>query len=200
MAHLENNLQSSLVVIKPIIKYIAKSQYIHIYNSFIISHLTYGISAWGGIPHYKLVKLFAIQKRCTRLLFGKIILFDHAKYYKICARSRTFQEHLSTHDFCLERTKPLFKKHKLLTVHSLYYKYTFIGLFKILKFREPLVLFEKVLMSSNNCNNRMVLNPNIENNKLSVTEQNFLFKSCKIWNTFANNIFKRTKSIMIDVI
>ena len=91
VADLENKLKSSLVVIKRIIKYIPKSQYINIYNSLFISHLTYGISAWGGIPPYKLEKLFAIQKRCTRLLFGKKS-FDHAGYYKTCARSRlTFQ-------------------------------------------------------------------------------------------------------------
>ena len=37
------------------------------------------------------------------------------------------------------------------------------------------------------------LNPNIKNNKLPATEQNFLFKSCKIWNTFAKNIFEKNK-------
>ena len=90
MAHLENKLTSSLVVIKRIIKYIPKSQYMNIYNSLFISHLTYGISAWGGIPYYELEK-FAIQKRCTRLLFGKRISFDHAQYYKTCGRSRIFR-------------------------------------------------------------------------------------------------------------
>ena len=90
MAYLENKLKSSLVVIKRIIKYIPKSQYMKIYNSLFISHLTYGISAWGGIviPHYKLEKLFAIQKRCTRLLFGKRISFDHAEYYKTCRKDQ----------------------------------------------------------------------------------------------------------------
>ena len=66
-------------------------------------------------------------------------------------------------------------------------------MFKILKIREPRGLFEKVLISSNNRNNRMVLNPNIQNNKLPDTEQNFLFKSCKIWNTFAKDIFEKNK-------
>ena len=66
-------------------------------------------------------------------------------------------------------------------------------MFKILKFREPCELFEKVLISSNNCNNQMVLDLNIKNNKLPATEQNFLFKSCKIWNTFAKDIFEKNK-------
>ena len=66
-------------------------------------------------------------------------------------------------------------------------------MFKILKFREPRGLFEKVLIRSNNRNNRMVLNPIIQNNKLPATEQNFLFKSCKIWNTFAKDIFEKNR-------
>ena len=51
-------------------------------------------------------------------------------------------------------------------------------MFKILKFREPSGLFEKVLIPSNNRNNQMVINLNIKNTKISATEQIFLFKSC----------------------
>ena len=46
-------------------------------------------------------------------------------------------------------------------------------------------------MSSDNRNNRIVLNPNTKNNKLPAPEQNFLFKSCKIWITFAKDIFEK---------
>ena len=88
-------------------KYIPQSQYMNIYNSLFLSHLTYGISAWGGIPDYKLEKLFVIQKRCICLLFGKKLSFDQGEYYKTCARARTFQEHKSPQDFRLEHTKPL---------------------------------------------------------------------------------------------
>ena len=193
VSHLENKLKSCLVVIKRIMKYIPNSQYMNIYNSLFLSHLTYGISAWGGIPHYKLEKLFVIQKRCIRLLFGRKLSFDHGEYYKTCARSRTYQEHMSPHNFCLEHTKPLFTEHKLLTLHSLYYKHTFIEMFKIIKFREPRGLFEKILISSNDYNNRIILKPNITHNKLPATEQNFLFKSCKIWNTFAKDILEKNK-------
>ena len=76
VSHLENKLKSSLVVIKRIIKYIPQFQYMNIYNSLFLSHLTYGISVWGGIPDYKLEKLFVIQKRCIRLLFGKKVSFE----------------------------------------------------------------------------------------------------------------------------
>ena len=193
VSHLENKLKSSLVVIKRIIKYVPQSQYMNIYNSLFVSHLTYGISAWGGIPHYKLEKLFAIQKRCIRLLFGKKLSFDHGEYYKTCARSRTFEEHMSPQNFCLEHTKPLFTEHKLLTLHSLYYKHTFIEMFKIIKFREPRGLFENVLISSNDYNNRIILKPNITHNNLTNTMQNFMFKSCKIWNSFNKDVFEKNK-------
>ena len=123
------------------------SQYMNIYNSLFLSHLTYDISALGGIPHYKLEKLFVIQKRCIRLLFGRKLSFDHGELYKTCARSRTYQEHTSPHNFCLQHTKPLFTEHKLLTLHSLYYKHKFIEMFEIIKFREPRGLFEMILIS-----------------------------------------------------
>ena len=97
--------------------------------------------------------------------------FGHGReYYKTCARSRTFQEHKNPQDFCLEHTKPLLKEHKLLTLHSLYYKHTFIELFKIIKFREPRGLFEKISITSNDHNNRILLKPNIVHNRLPATE------------------------------
>ena len=193
VSHLENKLKSSLAVIKRIMKYIPHSQYMNIYNSLFLSHLAYGISSWGGIPNYKLEKLFVIQKRCIRLLFGKNLSFDHGEYYKTCARSRTFQENMSPYDFCLEHTKPLFLEQKLLTVHGLYNKHTFVELFKIIKFREPRGLFDKILISCNDHNNRMILKPKIVNNNIPTTQQNFFFKSCKIWNALAKDIFVKNK-------
>ena len=193
VTHLENKLKSSLVVIKRIMKYIPKSQYMSIYNSLFLSHLTYGISAWGGIPHYKLVKLFGIQKRCIRLLFGKELSFDHGEYYMTCARSRTFREHVSPYDFSLEHTKPLFTEQKLLTIHNLYYKHTFLEIFKIIKHREPRGIFDKIKVSTNNRNNQILLKPNITDNKLLINQQNFLSKSCKIWNVFVKEVFEKNK-------
>ena len=193
VSHLENKLKNSLVIIKRIMKYIPKTQYINIYNSLFLSHLSYGISAWGGIPHYKLEKLFVIQKRCIRLLFGKQLSFDHGEYYMTCARSRTVQEHLSPHNFSLEHTKPLFTDQKLLTIHNLYHKHVFLEMFKIVKHREPRGLFDKVLITPNNRNNHVILKPDITDNKLLITKQIFLSKSCKIWNTLVKDILEKNK-------
>ena len=68
-------------------------------------HLTYCISAWGGVSKYKLQTIFSIQKRCIRLLFGKVCNYDHFEFYETCARIRSIDEHRATKDYCLEHTK-----------------------------------------------------------------------------------------------
>ena len=113
-------LNSSIVMIKRIIKFIPKSEYIKIYDALFQSHLSYCISSWGGIPSSKLHGLFAIQKRFIQLLFGTEYSFDHAGYYETCARARSYTDHISTKNHCLEQTKPLFNKHNLLTLSNFY--------------------------------------------------------------------------------
>ena len=79
--YVENKLMSTIVLIKRIKKFIPSSHYFKIYHSLFISHLTYGISCWGGICPSKLIKMFNIQKRCVRILFGDKYSFDHPEYY-----------------------------------------------------------------------------------------------------------------------
>ena len=43
-----------------------------------------------------------IQKRCIRPLFGKRLNFDHAEFYKTCARTRTIDEHFALKNFVLQ--------------------------------------------------------------------------------------------------
>ena len=71
--HLEKlnaKLASCIAVIKRIMKFIPRSEYKKLYDSLFKSHLSYCISSWGGVSPYRLSKLFSIQKRCVRLLFG----------------------------------------------------------------------------------------------------------------------------------
>ena len=100
---------------------------------------------------------------------------------------------MSPHIFCLENTKPLFTEYKRLTLHSLYYKHTFIQMFKIIKFRESRGLSEKILICCNDYNNRIILKPSITHSKLLATEQIFLVKCCKIWNTFAKGVLEKSR-------
>ena len=85
-----------------------------IYHFLFISHLTYGISCWGGICPSKLIKMFNIKKRCVRILFGDNYSFNHPEYYLTCARARTYMDHTTLTDYSLEQTKPIFNKYKLL--------------------------------------------------------------------------------------
>ena len=93
-----------------------------IYHSLFESHLTYGISCWGGSYKSKLQKIFCLQKRCIRILFGRTYSFDHHEFYYSCAHTKTYTEHMAQKDFNLEHTKPLFVKNNLLTIHNLYTK------------------------------------------------------------------------------
>ena len=86
------------------------SQYMKIYHSLFESHLTYGISCWGRSYKSKLQKIFCLQKRCIRILFGRTYSFDHHEFYYSCARTKTYTEHMAQKDFNLEHTKPLFVK------------------------------------------------------------------------------------------
>ena len=124
--HLTKKLNSSIVLIKRIMKFIPKSEYMKIYDALFKSHLSYCISSWGAIPNSKLQSVFAIQKRCIRLLFGTEYLYDHTGYYATCVGARTYQHHMSPKNYCLEHTKPLFNKHKLMNLPNLYVYHTFL--------------------------------------------------------------------------
>ena len=51
--------------------YVPKSVHKQLYHALFESHLVYGISVWGSQSHTALNKLFTLQKKCIRMLFGK---------------------------------------------------------------------------------------------------------------------------------
>ena len=48
---------------------IPKHLYKDIYHTLFESHLSYGISSWGGISQNKLKLLFITQKKCVRVVW-----------------------------------------------------------------------------------------------------------------------------------
>ena len=75
--HTENLYKRSkcaLAVIKRIKHRVTEQNFKTLYSSLFESHLQllYGISVWGGISHTKLDKLFRLQKKCVRILFGDL--------------------------------------------------------------------------------------------------------------------------------
>ena len=186
--HMIEKLNSSIIMIKRIIKFIPKSQYMKIYNGLFKSHLSYCISSWGSVPGYKLQSVFSIQKRCIRLLFGTEYSYDHAGYYETCARARTYADHVSQKDYSQEHTKPLFNKNKILNLPNLYIYHTFIDLFKILKKHTPISLFTLFDQSQRGTNFLLHL-PKVN---LNVSKNNFVYNSCMLWNTLISDMFERS--------
>ena len=187
--HLTEKLNASIVIIKRIIKFIPKSEYKQIYEGLFKSHLSYCISCWGGIPKSKLEVLFRIQKRCIRLLFGLKYSFDHSGFYETCARARTYQDHIKPKNYCQEHTKPLFNKQKILNVFNLYVYHTYINTFKILKTHAPVCIWS--LFSQSQRNAKFLLHP--PKIDLSISQNNFLFKSCSIWNALVSQILEKSQ-------
>ena len=187
-------LLSSLVVIKRIYKYIPKEQLKTIYQTLFLPHLTYCISTWGGVSHNKLNKLFVVQKRCIRLLFGEEISFDHHEYYQTCARVRPFADHKKEKNFVLEHTKPIFCKFDLLTLKNLYNLHTFVELFKILKYHIPNPLFD-LFTASKHCSSNLLHIPLV---KLDIAKHNFVFSASSLWNNLIDNIFTKLEPITIS--
>ena len=149
---LEEKLNSCIVMIKRIRKYVPQTEYLKIYNALFMSHLSYCISCWGGVPSYKLEKIFSIQKRCVR---------------NMCPS----EDHNATRDFTLEHTKPLFNEKEILNLENLYLYHTFMETFKIMKFSAPISMRSvvKFLPRSEKLKLEVPLD------RLDVSQQNFVF-------------------------
>ena len=190
LEHLEQKLNSSIITIKRIKKFIPQEHYGKLYHSLFVSHLTYGISAWGSLSSCKLQKIFCIQKRCLRLLFGKSLNFDHAEYYKTCARTRPIDEFLAPKDYSLEHTKPLFTENNFLTVHNLYKSFVLNEIFKIRKYRYPIPLYTLLKKSPDSTriggNDKIV----VPKYNLCTSRQQFLYNGINIWNQTVDTVNK----------
>ena len=187
--YVKEKLHASINIIKRIYKFIPKDEHINLYNSLFKSHLSYCLSSWGGAPAHKLDTLFAVQKRCVRLLFGKRFTFDHLGFYETCARIRTYQEHTSKRDYSLEHTKAIFNENKILSLQNLYSYHSTLEVLRIMKFRQPISLFELLEVGDRkSCLNLKI--PKISKNKHM---HEFSFSSAKIWNKIVGNLFDTNK-------
>ena len=153
---------------------------------------SYCTSCWGAIPSSKLQGIFAIQKRCIRLLFGCEYSFDHAVYYETCARIRTYEEHKAKKNYCLEHTKPLFNKQKILSLFNLYIYHTFLNSFKVLKTHTPLSLYNLFTQGCRDANFLLLL-PKVN---LNISKNNFFFNACTIWNSLIGDMLE--KSLLLE--
>ena len=185
---LEEKLNSCIITIKRIKKFIPTEHYNKLYYSLFSSHLSYGISVWGGVADYRLSKIFSIQKRCIRLLFGNIPNFDHLEYYQTCARARTYEEHMSPKDYSLEHTKPLFKEKGFLTVHNLYKLFIFNELFKIQKYHCPTSISDTLNLYRRSFVKLTLSVPTYNHNK---SRQQFFYSGIGLWNKLLPHVLKK---------
>ena len=75
----------------------------------------------------------------------------------------------------------------LLSLHHLYIYHTFCDVFKILKFRTPISLFE-MLENSPSDSNMMLIIPKV---KLDLEKNNFIFQASCIWNNMNKNVMNQ---------
>ena len=122
-----------------IIDLIPKELHKSLYHTLYESHLSYGITVWGGVPFKKLKPLFIAQKLCLRIIFG-----DRKAYlekFQTSARARPYlQQKLGQDFYQKEHSKPLFNNNQILTVHNLHKYQTLLSTFKILKLRTPIAV------------------------------------------------------------
>ena len=175
--YLASKLKSCIGVLNRIKDYIPTSQHKILYHTLFESHLSYGITVWGGASQKQIDSLFILQKRCIRIMFG-----DKDKYlekFKTCARSRPhLNQKLGSAFYTREHTKPIFSSNSILTAQNLYCYYSLVEIFKVLKFRNPISLFSCFKLSS-------------RKDTLLITPQptrNFVYQASILWNRIRPNL------------
>ena len=91
-------------------------------------------------------------------------------------------------DYSKEHTKPLFKKHEILSVYNLYPYHCLLELYKILKFRVPHCLFGLFNLLPNQSGRNLTIK--LPSNSLQCQKQTFIYKSTILWNKFHKELLK----------
>ena len=179
--HVIKKLKISIATLKRVSAYIPHSLHKNIYHTLFESHLSYCISVWGGANKKYIDRIFTIQKRALRVLFGNRDAFND----KFCtsARTRPFHEQrLGSTFYRKEPTKPIFTQHKLLTVHNLYKYMATNEIAKILVNKTPISLYDSISISRRGNKNRIILG-----NKSSPHNGSFHY-SCSTWNMLVSKL------------
>ena len=174
--YLNSKLKCETGKLNRIIKQIPKIMHKDLYHTLFESHLSYGISVWGGVSYNKLKPLFLTQKKCIRIIFG-----DSKAYFdkfRTCARTRIIgNQTLGPEFFEQEHTKPIFNKNKLLSIYHLYKYYCLLEMFKIIKLRMPISLYSLFNRSARRENYFLT----------SLPSTSFIHKSAYMWNNCYRN-------------
>ena len=158
--YLVKKLRSAAAALCRIRHWIPKDKYLTVYHALFESHLSYGITVWGGVSKTWMDQVFKIQKHCIRVLFGDLDMYLDKS--RTCARVRPYSgrgsQKLGNEYYCKEHTKKLFNLHNVLAVGNLHLYNCCIEIFKIMKFRNPINLFESLHISQRN-NSMLLITP-----------------------------------------
>ena len=178
--YLVKKLRSAAAALCRIRHWIPKDKYLTVYHALFESHLTYGITVWGGVSNEWMDEVFKIQKHCVRVLFGDLEMYLDKS--RTCVRARPYtgrgSQKLGKEYYCKEHTKKLFNHHNILAVRNLHLYNCCMEIFKIMKFRNPINLFETLDISQRN-NSMLLITP--------PPSSQFSYLGPKIW----NSAFKR---------
>ena len=170
---LHRKLKSVTGILNRIKNCIPTENYKALYHALFESHLSYCLTVFGGVGATHQEKLFRVQKHAMRIMFGdfKAVL----EKSKTCARVRKFgTQVLGPEFYCKEHTKRLFNDQKILTIRNIYEYQCCTDIFKILKFRTPSGLFEKLESSQRSVGLRLIL---------PMLAGDFIYNGSKLWNT-----------------
>ena len=175
LTDLKRRLCYSISTIKRIKSFMPANLHKDLYHTLFESHMGYCLSSFGGISLNKMEPIHKLQKKVIRILFG-----DTSAYYdkfRTCARSRSFgNQTLGREFFMKEHTKPIFESHAILCAKNLYTYHCFMEVFKILKFHQPISLFQQYQQSRRSYLTHLQLLP-------PYPSSNFIYRSSIIWNT-----------------
>ena len=181
ITQLQKKLKVSFATIKRISEYIPSSNHKNIYHTLFESHLLYCISVWGGAKKKSIEKIFTLQKRAIRFLFGDYDSFMD----KFCTSARTRPlglQILGESFYRREHTKPLFIKHSLLTIGNLYKYASLNEIGKIIHNKTPSALYKNIALSKRRNENMIILG-----SKTIPHNQSF-YTSCCNWNNLIRKL------------
>ena len=94
-------------------------------------------------------------------------------------------------DFTKEHTKPLFKKHNILSIFNLYPYFCLIDIYKILKFRTPYSLYEVLDLPSDRTGRNLMLKTRTLGRRHE--EKSFFSQGTRFWNKYHKQLVDPSK-------
>ena len=173
VSQLIKKLKVASATIKRILHFIPASSNKNIYHTLFESHMAYCISVWGSVNKKLFDRIFTLQKRVLRCLFG-----DKKRYldkFSTAARTRPIYKQKLGEDFYRkEHTKPLFTKHNILVAQNLYRYMSINEIGKLISTESPHLLFKSIHFLNRNRKNLIIL--------LSKAHNEALYSTFNFWN------------------